>query len=85
VTKPFCFLENVSSCKKNKQRRRMFKTMEKKHIFIFTGRILLLFCSAGSVCKIDITLYIISSFGKVLQAVLPRSSAPLTRTRNRIE
>jgi hypothetical protein len=32
----------------------------KKPIFIFTGRILLLFCSASSVCKIDITLYIVS-------------------------
>jgi hypothetical protein len=31
-----------------------------KPIFIFTGRILLLFCSASSVCKIDITLYIVS-------------------------
>jgi hypothetical protein len=30
-----------------------------KPIFIFTGRILLLFCSASSVCKIDITLYIV--------------------------
>ncbi len=47
-----------------------------KPIFIFTGRILLLFFSASSVCKIDITLYIISFFGKVLQAVLARSSAP---------
>jgi hypothetical protein len=43
-----------------KQRRRMFETMEKKPIFIFTGRILLLCCSAGSVCKIDIKLYIVS-------------------------
>jgi len=37
------------------------KNVEKKGekpIFIFTGRILLLFCSACSVCKIDITLYI---------------------------
>ncbi len=31
-----------------------------KPIFIFTGRILLLFCSASSVCKKDITLYIVS-------------------------
>jgi hypothetical protein len=54
-----CSLENVSSCKKKKQRRRMLITMEKKPIFIFTGRILLLLCSASSVCKIDITLYIV--------------------------
>ncbi len=57
VIKPFCSLENVSSCKKKKLRRRMLKTMEKKSIFIFTGRILLLFCSASSVCKIAIALY----------------------------
>jgi hypothetical protein len=57
VIKPFCSLENVSSCKKKKQRRRMLKTMEKNPIFVFTGRILLLFCSGSSVCKIDITLY----------------------------
>jgi hypothetical protein len=31
-----------------------------KPIFIFTGRILLLFCTASFVCKIDITLYIVS-------------------------
>jgi hypothetical protein len=36
--------------------------MEKKPIFIFTGRILLLFWSASSVCKVDITLYIFISF-----------------------
>ena len=71
MTKPFCSLENVSSCKKKKQRRRMFKTMEKKPIFIFTGRILLLCCSAGSVCKIDITLYIISFLEKYCKLSSP--------------
>jgi hypothetical protein len=30
MIKPFCSLENVSSCKKKKQRRRMLKTMEKR-------------------------------------------------------
>jgi hypothetical protein len=53
------------------RRKKEKKNVEKngeKPIFIFTGRILLLFCSASSVCKIDITLYIISFFGKVLQA-----------------
>jgi hypothetical protein len=48
-----------ATCNKKKQRRRMLKTMEKKPIFIFTDRILLLFCSASSVCKVDITLYIL--------------------------
>jgi hypothetical protein len=44
-------------------RRKKEKNVEnngEKPIFIFTGRILLLFCPAGSVCKVDITLYIIS-------------------------
>jgi hypothetical protein len=49
-----------ATCNKKKQRRRMLKTMEKKPIFIFTDRILLLFCSQSSVCKVDITLYILS-------------------------
>jgi hypothetical protein len=48
-----------AACKKKKQRR-MLKTMEKKPIFILTDRILLLFCSASFVCKVDITLYIVS-------------------------
>jgi hypothetical protein len=42
-------------------RRKKEKNVEnngEKPIFIFTGRILLLFCPAGSVCKVDITLYI---------------------------
>jgi hypothetical protein len=76
----FCSLENVSSCKKKKQRRRMFETMEKKPIFIFTGRILLLCCLAGSVCKIDITLYIISFLEKYCKLSSP---GPLLR-RNRL-
>jgi hypothetical protein len=44
-------------------RRKKEKNVEnngEKPIFIFTGRILLLFCPAGSVCKVDITLYIVS-------------------------
>jgi hypothetical protein len=60
-----------ATCNKKKQRRRMLKTMEKKPIFIFTDRILLLFCSQSSVCKIDITLYIISFLEKYCKLSSP--------------
>jgi hypothetical protein len=48
-------------------RRKKEKNVEnngEKPIFIFTGRILLLFCSASSVCKVDMTLYIASFLQK---------------------
>jgi hypothetical protein len=62
VIKPFCSLENVSFCnlQEEKTEKKNVETMEKKPIFIFTDRILLLFCSASSVCKVDIKLYIVS-------------------------
>jgi hypothetical protein len=71
VTKPFCSLENVSSCKKKKREEECVENQGEKHIFIFTGRILLLFCPAGSVCKIDITLYIISFLEKYCKLSSP--------------
>jgi hypothetical protein len=43
-----------------KKEKKNVENNVEKPIFIFTGRILLLFCSASSVCKVDITLYIVS-------------------------
>ena len=43
-----------------KKEKKNVENNGEKPIFIFTGRILLLFCPASSVCKVDITLYIIS-------------------------
>ena len=71
LIKPFCSLENVSSCKKKKREEECVENQGEKHIFIFTGRILLLCCLAGSVCKIDITLYIISFLEKYCKLSSP--------------
>jgi hypothetical protein len=54
-----------------KKEKKNVENNGEKPIFIFTGRILLLFCSASSVCKIDITLYIISFLEKYCKLSSP--------------
>ncbi len=50
----------MSAPARRKKEKKNVENIGEKPIFIFTGRILLLFCSASSVCKVDITLYIVS-------------------------
>ena len=56
----------MSAPARRKKEKKNVEINGEKPIFIFTGRILLLFCSAGSVCKIDIKLYVISFFERYL-------------------
>jgi hypothetical protein len=50
----------MSAPARRKKEKKNVENNGEKPFFIFTGRILLLFCSASSVCKVDITLYIVS-------------------------
>jgi hypothetical protein len=50
----------MSALARRKKEKKNVENHGEKPIFIFTGRILLLFCLASSVCKIDIMLYIVS-------------------------
>jgi hypothetical protein len=67
----------MSAPARRKKEKKNVENNGEKHIFIFTGRILLLFCSPSSVCKIDITLYIISFLEKYCKL---SSSGPLLRS-----